>query len=224
MPVNIANIQGYALTRPTSPVNVASIQGYALANPPAQVQLRDVRGYAMVTLPTTLQLRSVQGYAMVPWRNLPLGQTPAVALMALILLNLKSVRPSSHFNLGAVEVSTDDPAYNSKVKVTPTPAALLSGEMYFYYNRIYMNRLPSLSSIVIGSAANVHALIPQINALTGMQLTTSDLVNDAIPAGYPEVTLTAASTSYLFVPGTQIQIGNTPDLSAQFKTDTILWS
>lgn len=205
------------------PVNVASIQGYALANPPASVQLRDIRGYAMVTLPATVQLRSIGGYAMVPFGYLPKGQTPAQALMALILLQGRTTRPATHFNLGQVEVGTET-GYDSKVKVTPTALALLGGEMYFHYNRVNMNRMPDLSSIVIGSAANVHALIPQINTLTGMQLTTDDLVNDAIPAGYPEITLTAASSSYLFVPGTQIQIGNTATLASQFGTDTILWT
>lgn len=205
------------------PVNIASIQGYALANPPAAVQLRDVRGYAMMSLPTTVLLRDVRGYAMVPFINLPKGQTPAVALMAMILVQCRTARPATHFNLGSVEAGTET-GYDSKVKVTPTELALLSGEMYFHYNRVHMNRLPDLSSIVIGSAANVHALIPQINTLTGMQLTTADLVNDVIPAGYPEITLTAANTSYLFVPGTQTQLGNTLTLASQFSTDTILWT
>lgn len=223
MPANISNVQGYALTRPTAPVNLASVQGYALANPPAPVQLRDIRGYAMVTLPAQIQLRSISGYAMVPFGYLPKGQTPAQALMAMILLQSRTSRPATHFSLDPVEVGTET-GYDSKVKVTPTAAALLSGEMYFHYNRVPMNRMASLSTIVIGSAANVHALIPQINTLTGMQLTTGDLVNDNIPAGSPEITITAAATSYLFTPGTQIQLGNTPILSDQFKTDTILWS
>lgn len=205
------------------PVSIASVQGYALANPPAQIQLRDIRGYSMVTMPAAIQLRGIGGYVMVPFRTLPTGQTAAAALMALILTLSKTVRPASHFNLAAVEVSTLT-GYDSKVNVTPTASALLSGSMYFYYNRVNMVRMPDLSSIVIGSAANVWALIPQINTLTGMQLTTNDLVNDIIPAGYPEITLTAASTSYLFTPGSQCQIGNTPLLSAQFKSDTILWS
>lgn len=223
MPANISSVQGYALTRLASPVNVAGVQGYVLANPAAPAQLRDIRGYAMVQLPATVQLRSIGGYAMVPYWTLPKGQTPAQALMAMILQQGYLNRPATHFNLGAVEVGTET-GYDTKVKVTPTALALLSGEMYFHYNRANMNRMPDLSSIVIGNAANVHALIPQINTLTGMQLTTSDLVNDAIPAGYPEITLTAASTSYLFVPGTKTQIGNTPTLAAQFGTDTILWT
>lgn len=223
MTVNIANLQGYALGHPTAQVNVASLQAYALATPPAPVRLRDIRGYSMVSLPLNLQLRSIGGYIMTPFLALPLGQTAATALMAMILKLSKTVRPASHFNLGQPETG-DVEGYSTKVKLTPAASALLSGEMYFHYNRVHMNRLPDLSSIVIGSAANTHALIPQINTLTGMQLTTSDIVNDVIPAGYTEVTLTAASTSYLFTPGTQCQIGNTITLTSLFKTDTILWS
>lgn len=205
------------------PVNISSIQGYALANPPAAVQLRDIRGYAMVQLPANVQLRSIGGYAMVPFGYLPKGQTPAVALMAMILTQARTTRPATHFNLAPVEVGTET-GYDTKVKVTPTALALLGGEMYFHYNRVGMNRMPDLSSIVIGDSANTHALIAKINTLTGMVLTTSDLVNEDIPAGIPEFTLKAAPTSYLFVPGTQCQVGNTPILSAQFKTDTITWS
>lgn len=223
MNVKIANVQGYALTRPAIGAKLANIQGYALMYPPAPIRLRSVGGYAMVALPLSINLRSINGYAMVPFQGLPLGQTFSAALIALILRLSKIVRPASHFNLGAVEVG-DVTGYNSKVKLTPTPTALLSGEMYFHYNRVYMNRMASLSAIVIGAAANTHALIAQINTLTGMVLTTADIVNDVIPAGAVEVTLTAAATSYLFVPGTQIQIGNTPTLSSQFKTDTVLWT
>lgn len=223
MTVNIASVQGYALTRPAQGAKLANVQGYAVMTPPANMRLREVRGYVMGVLPLSINLRSIGGYAMVTYLPLPKGQTPAAGLMAMILAQAKIVRPASHFTLGAVEVGSVQ-GYNAKVKLTPNAAAQLSGEMYFHYNRVYMNRMADLSSIVIGAAANTHALLAQINTLTGMQLTTSDIVNDPITAGSVEVTLTAATTSYLFVPGTTVQLGNTPTLASQFKNDTVLWT
>lgn len=224
MTVNIASIQGYALTRPAMGAKVAAVQGYALMTPPTSVMLREVRGYAMTTLPLSINLRTVGGYAMVPFQALPKAQTPATALMAMILAKAKVTRPASHFNLGAVEVG-DVAGYNSKVKLTAQASAQLSGEMYFHYNRVYMNRMADLSSIVVGSEATTHALLSKINTLTGMQLTTADIVDEAISSEAMIVTITAAPTSYLFVPGTSTNVGqNLPPLSSAFTDPIIRWS
>jgi len=187
------------------------------------INLRDVRGYAMSNVPNQIQLRNIAGYAMVPFSPLPLGQSIPTALMNMILANQKASRPASHFVLGAVEVGTVE-GYNSKVKLTPTAAAQLRGEMYFHYNRIHMTRIPDLSSITFSGATSTHGLIAKINTLTNLQLTTADIVDEPIAAGLTETTLTAAATSYLFMPGSQTQVGNTTLLSSLFKTDTILWT
>lgn len=222
MTVKIANVQGYALTHANVAAKVSNVQGYALATPPAPLQLRDVRGYAMGVLPLSIGLRSLNGYAMVPFADLPKGTNGQTSLMNLILQKSKSVRPASQFSLGAPEVSTE-PGYDSKALLTALPAAQLSGSMYWYYNRVRMSRLTNLSGIVIGAAANTHALISAINTATGMVLTTADIVNDTIPAGSVEVTLTAATTSYFFVPGSTVQLGNTPTLASLFKSDVLLF-
>ncbi|MNQ77659.1 hypothetical protein D3C85_925430 [compost metagenome] len=145
--------------------------------------------------------------------------------MTLILQKSKSVRPASQFTLGAVEVSTE-PGYDTKVLLTAQPSALLAGSMYWHYNRAPMSKLSSagnIAGIVIGAAANVHALISAINTATGMALTTADLVNDPIVAGSVEVTITAAATSYIFQPGSTVNVGFTPTLASIFKSDMLLF-
>lgn len=225
MPINAASIQGYALTRLATPVNVASIQGYALTVPPAQVALRRFNGYAMGVPPNSLAMKSFNGYAMVYNVALPKGVDGKTALMNMILAVSKTVRPATHFSLGAVEAYNDPNAvYNSRALLSALPAAQLTGSMYFYFNRTGLARLGSLAGVVIGSAATTQALIPAINAATGMTLTAADIVDAPIPSGAVEVTITAASTSYFFTPGDTCQVGFTPTLASQFKTDTILWS
>lgn len=224
MTVNIANIQGYVLTHPNNNVNVANIQGYALVSPPSPIALRTIGGYAMGMPPNSVQLRSLNGYALTPFSKLPAGVTGATSLMAMILAKAKSTRPATHFNLGAVEVGTITD-YNTKVKVTPTALAKLSGEMYFHYNRIYMNRLPDLSSVVIGAETTTRALISKINAVSDVQLTADDIVDEAISSEMSVVTIKAAPTSYIFVPGTTISVGkDLPPFSSAFTDPTIRWS
>lgn len=225
MSVNISNIQGYALTRDAMGAKVSNIQAYGLIKPPAPLSMRMFNGYAMTQPANTVALRTLNGYAMVPFAKLPTGANGASSLMALILQKSKSVRPASQFSLGPVEVSTE-PGYDSKALLTAQPSSLLSGSMYWYYNRSPMSKLSSagnIAGITIGAAANTHALISAINTATGMVLTTADIVNTAIVAGSVEVTLTAADTSYIFAPGSTVNIGFTPTLASVFKSDTLLF-
>lgn len=225
MPAKISNIQGYALTRTPMGAKVANVQGYGLIKPPNPINLRRLAGYAMTQPANSINLRTLNGYAMVPFAKLPTGANGASSLMTLILQKSKSVRPASQFSLGPVEVSTE-PGYDSKALLTAQPSSLLSGSMYWYYNRAPMSKLSSagnIAGITIGAAANTHALISAINAATGMVLTTADIVNTAIAAGAVEVTITAADTSYIFAPGSTVNIGFTPTLASVFKSDMLLF-
>lgn len=226
MSVNISTIQGYALVRDAMGAKVSNIQAYGLIKPPAPLSLRTFNGYAMGQPANTVNLRTLNGYAMVPFAKLPTGANGASSLMTLILQKSKSVRPASQFSLGPVEVASDLAGYDTKALLTAQPSSLLSGSMYWYYNRAPMNKLSSagnIAGITIGAAANTHALISAINTATGMVLTTADIVNTPIVAGSVEVTITAADTSYIFAPGSTVNIGFTPSLASVFKSDMLLF-
>lgn len=222
MTVKIANVQGYALAHTNVGAKVSNVQGYALATPPTPIALRTIGGYAMGQAPLSIQLRTLSGYAMVPFAKLPLATNGQTSLMNLILQKSKITRPASQFSLGLPEASTE-PGYDTKALLTALPAAQLSGSMYWYYNRVHMNRLTNLSGIVIGAAASTHGLIAAINTATGMLLTTADIVDTPIVAGSVEVTIVAATTSYFFVPGSTAQVGFTPTLASKFKSDVLLF-
>lgn len=223
MTTDVASVQGYALTYPTPTFDVTSVQGYALATPPAPLALRGLQGYVMGQPATSLALRAIQGYAMVTYNKLPAGVSAATALMNLILAKAKNTRGSNQFTLDPVEVGTRTD-YDSKVKLTALPVSLLQGSMYWHYNRIPLGRIPDLAGVVIGGALSVNELLAKISTVAGFTLSADDFVNDAIPAGAVEITLTAASTSYIWQPGTQVQLGTTPTLASKFATDTILWT
>lgn len=223
MTTDIASIQGYALTYPTPTFDVTDIHGYALTIPPAPVALKSVLGYAMGVPATSLAMRSLPGYAMVAYNKLPVGVTAASALMSMILAKAKNSRTANQFTLDPVEVGTGE-GFDSKVKLTALPVSLLQGNMYWHYNRIPLARIGDLSGVVIGGALTVNELLTKLSTAAGFTFVAGDFVNDAIPAGAVEITLTAASTSYIWQPGTQVQLGNTPLLSSLFGTDTILWT
>jgi len=223
MTTDVSSVQGYALTYPTPIFDVAEVHGYVLATPPAPVALRSLQGYAMGQPATSLALKGIQGYAMVNYNKLPAGVTAVSALMSSILAKAKNTRTANQFTLDPVEVGTRD-GFDSKVKLSAQPVSLLQGSMYWHYNRIPLGRIPDLSGVAIAGALTVHALLTKISTVAGFTLTTDDLVNDAIPAGAVEITLTAAASSYIWQPGTQVQLGTTPTLASKFVTDTILWT
>lgn len=186
-----------------------------------------IQAYALYPEPNQLSLRNVQGYALVFDVALPKGVNGPTALTNLILAQSITARPASHFNIGVPEAYSGDqtPYHNSRVQVTAAAASLLQGSMYFYYTRVGLAKIPTdLTAISPASAATTQALIPAINTASGMTLTTQDIVDEPIPAGAVEVTITAAATSRFFIPGDKTQVGFTPTLASQFKTDTILWT
>lgn len=223
MTTDIASIQGYALTYPTPTFDMAEIHGYALTIPPAPMAAKSVAGYVMGVPATSPSLKSVLGYAMGAYNKLPAGVTAASALMSMILAKAKNNRTANQFTLDPVELGTRTD-YDSKVKLTALPVSLLQGSMYWHYNRIPLARIPDLSGVVIGGVLTVNELLTKISTAAGFTLSVGDFVNDAIPAGAVEITLTAAATSYIWQPGTQVQLGTTPALAGIFATDTILWS
>lgn len=217
MTVKVAGLQAYALVHPINTVKVASLQAYALISPPQPLSLRNLQAYAAVRIPDTLSLRNLQGYVAVSTASLPKGITGKDALLAMIVAKAKSTRPANHFTVVApVDYTGDGGTHNTQVLTSPTQAALLSGSMYFIYNRVDIKRMmDDPSSLAFGSATTVHELIPAINAATGMIITTDDLVNKPLVPGAGVVTVTAASTSYFFTPGTTIVLGQAKTLTSQ---------
>lgn len=159
---------------------------------------------------------------------IPKGVLGTQALLDLIAARSLTTRPSSHFTAGVPEVLAGDANYNTRVLVAPTAPAKLSGQMYFRYNRVTLDKIQmTANQFDIGTATSVSALLPTLNAASGMSLTMDDLVEATIPATATSFTLTAASTSRLFIPGSTFKVGLFAppflwiDPSAQAANDTV---
>jgi hypothetical protein len=104
----------------------------------------------------------------------------------------------------------DDARYNSKVSMKPKPGFPYSGSMEFRYNRWpIVDAFQGLDTTTLpaGNQTTVHARLAAINAAFGRNFATYDVVNSPVAANATAITLTVASTSFLFLPGTSITIG-----------------
>lgn len=153
--------------------------------------------YAPIRIPT---LRSAVTYVIYGNLALPKGVEGKVALFNLITDLADRTLNQGDLVLGEPEVTTEN-GCNTRIRVT-SPLRELQGEVYFYYNRAQMNRLPIPSNFV-PSKTDLHLLVPDLITATGMVLSTGDFVNAPVTAG--KVKIEAASTSYFFLPGSSIQ-------------------
>lgn len=207
--------------------SVSGITATALIKEPNLVSVQGITAYALYPEPNPLGMRDVRGYVLVSDVALPKGVNGTTGLANLILAQSKILRTASQFTIGVPEPYSgpESALHNTRVQVTALAASQLQGSMYFYYSRVALNRIPTdLTAIVIGSATSTLGLLSAINTASGMVLTAEDIVDEPIVAGSVEITMTATSTSKFFLPGDTAQVGFTPLLSSQFKTDTILWS
>lgn len=173
---------------PTALVRQASV--YVLAAPAAVAKVRQAAIYVLVE----------------PQATAPKGVTGEDGLLALINKVTSVVLDFNKISLGnPIEVSGQE--RNTQIAVLGKVSGGYSGS----YNVLF-NRLPIAQGVAPGShiAANtvtkVHDLIGLLNTASGMVLTARDLVNDTITAGQTDITLTAASTSLFFVPGSTVAI------------------
>lgn len=154
--------------------------------------------YTPIRIPT---VRSAVTYVIYGNLALPKGVDGKTALFNLIHeLTEQELRPEDLI-IGAPEVTTEN-GCNTRIRVT-SPLRELEGEVYFYYNRAQMNRLP-LPSNFVPSKTDLHLLVPDLTTATGMVLSTSDFVNAPVTAG--KVKIEAASTSYFFIPGSVLSL------------------
>lgn len=193
---------------------------------PSPMSLRAVRGYAMASVPAQMALRSVVGYAMaaVP-TPLPQGVTGKQAVLNMVLARSKKTRPATDFDIETPNVRTGDEYFNSTVKVIAQPASGLLGSMVFRYNRVPLNRMNLASnSFDLGTATSIYALLPAINAASGMILTTDDIEDAAIDPSAATVTLKSKPGSWWFLPNSTLVIGKVlTSINVPISSDTIDW-
>lgn len=107
---------------------------------------------------------------------------------------------------------------NTSVKLNTNNVAVVTGSQTLRYDRQALNSVADKFTAPINTTAatTVYGLLAQINAHTGLVFEARDFEDTAIGVGATQVTLKAASTSYIFIPGTTLVIQtytNFPSLS-----------
>lgn len=77
------------------------------------------------------------------------------------------------------------PARNTELTVSAAPGSGYTGSVLVTYNRVGLSTLPVISTrpaeFQLGDAVNISDLIPEINALYGINLTPADYVDGPLP-------------------------------------------
>lgn len=99
---------------------------------------------------------------------------------------------------------------NTKLVVTALANDSFGGSKEVKYDRIPMSRpfaTPLTLGFTVTNATTVHALLDAINTAHNVKLVPGDVVDNPVVANAKTVRLVAASTSYLYHPGTVVSLG-----------------
>lgn len=173
--------------------------------------VRNERVYALTVASPTLTTRMVAAYALVkPVIPLPTGITAREAIKRMALTLTNEPFTTDMFEVG-VPVAEREPTHdhNTRVRLTPTADSGFGGSKVFYYRRKtvadgfapYLNA----STFDVSGYEDVHSLLGALQEATGLSLLPIDFVNTPITGS--TVTLTAATGSHFFIPGTELVLG-----------------
>ena len=114
----------------------------------------------------------------------------------------------SNFTMTSLSAESGASAYNASFFLNALLSGGYTGSLKMYYTRRDLaTGIPGAASISLSGVTTKAQLISAINAATGLVLVDTDINNLTIPNGATSVVITAASTSWFFVPGTTITIG-----------------
>lgn len=184
--------------------------------------LRQAHALVLRAPPSGVRLRQTHALTLSGPNSLgiPAGKKASDALKTAILATASTVGKS----ITATDFTIEDPVAitgtkNTSVKATSSNTDVATGSQTFRYDRKTLSNAAYLftAPINIGSGnTSVYALLAQINTLTGVVFEQRDFEDTAIIDGATQVILKAASTSYVFVPGSTLTIllhSATPSLS-----------
>lgn len=221
-------LQAVLITKDQPAITNRVAQGVVIYQDPPTAQIRNVRGYALTSPPSQAQLRNVRGYALTAaTKPPPTAQTGVNAMLWLLNQNINIATP---FTLSQLTIGTpssySDPTgrNNAQVSVTAKSGSGYQGTMTAYYNRRTLDSVFNSTAWLLGtisSATTIRALIPQINTAYGVGLDPTDVVDGPVNAGATSLTLTIASGSYMFKPGSALML---PSVSLSGVTPVTLLS
>lgn len=206
-------------TQDPSPLAIRKASALAFASD-VGLTLRNIQGYAFETVPPGMILRNVHGYAFerapLP---LPLNVTGDLALYQLINDNVKPgigvTWSASNSTLGTPATDSTYGTTNTRISITAGSNSGYGGSVNLFYTRrpITDAITGSVSLGTIASDTTVVAMLPTINSKYGLNLTAQDVVDGVVKAGATFVTITIASGSWVFLPGSVVAAGQVQSLA-----------
>lgn len=157
-------------------------------------------------------LRSLDTFVMYQTSPLPPFGSPGQAAMLTAINKEQGITLlARQVTFGVPTPTVNDILYNTSMTLTSVVGQGYKGTYTLRYNRADAALATALNNLVVPgdpsfAVADTHALIPVINAATGLTLVTDDIVNETIPQGSNSVILKAAATSYFFLPDTTFKV------------------
>lgn len=198
----------YALVETKVELQLRAAPTYALIADPDRADIRSVRLYAALKTPEVSDVRSVRMYAIVkasPIEKLRLDG--ATTLLA-------AINTEHSKTLTFDQISFNDPVnivdlnYNSKVTLVAAHDFMYSGTMDMRYNRFDLIDLFQGLSLTLptDTVTTIHGRLAKINTTFDCNLKPRDVVDGPVAANATSLTLTVASGSFLFIPGTKVTL------------------
>lgn len=170
----------------------------------ATAKVRQAPVYALYAKVRNPVVRSAPHYVLYSNSSpLPLNVTGQTGLLNLLQENTDKLLDEGIFEFGPPEVS-DQYGCNTRVLVAGKYGSGLLGSMYFYYNRAAIKRVYLDPSFLIAGETNVHSMLARIREASKMVIQQIDVVNSPVVGG--KVQMTAADTSYFFLPGSTLEL------------------
>lgn len=188
-------------------VNLRTAPMYALVSPPIEAQVRSLRFYALIQPPPQVNVRSVRTYAVV--RRPPyaaLKMEGAAGLLAQINKEHNKTLTLDQVDMSPPSAGVVNDDYNSKVTLTAKASWTYYGDMTIRYDRhdIANAIYPNPAGLPPDTATTIHGRLAKLNTKFGTNLQPRDVVDGPVAANATTYKLVAASTSYLFLPGSEL--------------------
>lgn len=207
-------------TQDPSPIAVRKTHALAFASD-VGLTLRNIQGFAFETVPPGMTLRNIQGFAFerAPLA-IPVNVTGDLALYTLINNNRKPgvsiTWSASNSALGTPVADNTYGTTNTRISLSAKSNSGYNGSVNLFYTRRSITDavLGSVSLGTISSATTVVSMLPTINSKYGLNLTAQDVVDGPVAAGATFITLTIASSSWVFLPGSVVAVGIVTSLAS----------
>lgn len=211
--------QALQWTQDSLAMKMRALQAVLWVTLPTQGSVRQLNAYTLQQSSTQGAVRQINGYTLQLNRKPPITGGLA-GLWPLIVADASIALVQSQLSVSAPFADSSQSGCNTGVTVAPLGALLnqYSGHANLYYNRRSFADAFLISGTqwllgTITTATTIRALLSSINSAYAIALDPTDVNDGPVPAGTTQLTLTAATTSYVFQPGTTVLLMNTVALT-----------